>query len=423
MTPSAQEVAAAVSGPRVLHRLEVLAGFNATPGEGVTRIAFSDEEAAATECVAGWMREAGLTVTFDRFGSMFGSTDGNAPGARVSMAGSHLDTVPHGGTLDGALGVVAALEAVLAMQAMGVPLDPLEVVVWRCEEPVRFSQGKAGSLVFTGQVAPEDLRPIEDPPFDLEAALRRAPARPLRAARPIASCLELHIEQGRVLERAGEMIGVVTAIAAPIRLRVEFHGRADHSGATPMDERRDALCAAAELVLAVEQIGRQEAGHRTVATAANLTCRPGTLNVVPGEAVVSIDIRGIDRESMELAERGIIDAAGQIGERRGIDVRHAVLSRGEPTVFHPWVVDCLSETVRSLGLATRTMPSGAGHDVQCLAGQAAAGMLFIPSVGGLSHCPEEFSRPEDVVAGTRALAACWWAMHDETLEAKESRRP
>jgi hydantoinase/carbamoylase family amidase len=405
-------VAAHVDTRRILERLDALAEIGAIPGGGVTRVAFSEEERVATDLVATWMREGGLTVAFDGFGNMFGSTDANVPGARVSMAGSHLDTVRNGGRFDGALGVVAALEAVLAMTAAGRrPPLPLEVVVWRCEEPVRFAQGRAGSLVFSGQVRPTDLRPIEVPPLDLVAALALDGTRPQRAAdRSIATCLELHIEQGRRLERARRRIGVVTAVAAPIRLRATVRGSADHSGATPMAERRDALCAAAELVLDIERCALTESEHESVATAADLVCRPGVINVIPGEATLLIDVRGIDAASMQRLVDAIARAGRNLALPRGVEIEIETLSRGEPAHFSPFIVSALGETVRALGEEPLLLPSGAGHDVQCLAGMAATGMLFVPSVGGISHSPHELTRPDDVVAGTRALAACWWVV-------------
>jgi hydantoinase/carbamoylase family amidase len=403
-------IASRVDEARVLHRLDALAAIGAGPGGGVTRLAFSDEERRATDLVATWMREAGLTVAFDPFGTMFGSTDGNVPEAAVSMCGSHLDTVPNGGRFDGVLGVVAAIESVLAMTSAGhMPTLPLEVVVWRCEEPIRFSQGKVGSLLFSGQISPADLRPIEDPPLDLEAELGHDGARPQRAAgRRIMTALELHIEQGRRLERTGRQIGVVTAVAAPIRLRLTVRGSADHSGATPMSERRDALCAAADLVLAVERAAQDEAHHESVATSANLTCRPGAINVIPGEAVILVDVRGTDTASMDRLVQAIEASCAEVAARRGVEAHCERLSRGTPTRFNDEMVTRLADTVRTLGYEPMLLPSGAGHDVQCLAGLADVGMLFVPSVGGVSHAPEEFTEPSDVIAGTRALAACWW---------------
>jgi hydantoinase/carbamoylase family amidase len=411
VSPDARRaVAAAVQPERLLGRLAALAAIGGEPSGGVTRIAFSAEERAATGVVSGWLREAGLTVAFDDFGNLFASSDGNAPGAAPSLCGSHLDTVPSGGRFDGALGVVAAIEAVAAMRAAdALPARPLEVVVWRCEEPVRYAHGKVGSLLFSGQIARADLHPVQDPPLDLEAALRDDGERPRReVSRGVASCLELHIEQGRRLEDAGLQVGVVTAVAAPIRLRATVTGRADHSGATPMAGRRDALCAAAELVLAVEQAGRAEAGAESVATAADVDVSPGAMNVVPGAATLLIDIRGIDAPSMERVRAAISAAADEIAARRAVGIAVDLLSHGTPTRFDPAVVDALAGTAGHIGLQALRMPSGAGHDTQCLAAMAACGMLFVPSVAGVSHAPDELTRDADVVAGARALAAAWW---------------
>jgi hydantoinase/carbamoylase family amidase len=402
-------VAAAVRRDRVLGRLDELAAIGADPQGGTTRIAFSAEEDAAVTLVSGWARDAGLEPAFDEFGNMFASSDGNETDAVSSASGSHLDTVPNGGRFDGALGVVAAIEAVEAMRSAGVQAArPLEVVVWRCEEPVRFSQGKVGSLLFTGQLTLDELVPLGDPPFDVAAALAADDRQPRRdPSRRIASCLELHIEQGRRLERAHRSVGVVTAVAAPIRLKAVVEGHADHSGATPMDDRRDALCAAAELVLAVEAAARDEAAFDSVATSARVTCLPGAINVVPGRAEVLVDVRGVDVASMERVVEQIRLSAEAISARRGVRLALTTLSHGRPTLLSEPVVRMLADTVRQLGDEPLLLPSGAGHDAQCLAATADVGMLFVPSVGGLSHCPEELTRPDDVVAGVQALAAGW----------------
>ncbi len=402
-------VAAAVDGDRVLARLDELAAVGSDPLGGTTRIAFSTEDAAAVSLVGRWLREAGLTPAYDEYGNLFASTDENRPAAETSVSGSHLDTVPNGGRFDGALGVVAAIEAVEAMRAAGaLPERPLEVVVWRCEEPVRFSQGKVGSLLFSGQLTLDQLVPLGEPPFDLVSALAAEDLQPRReASRRVASCLELHIEQGRRLERAHRSVGVVTAVAAPIRLRIDVTGRADHSGATPMDDRRDALCAAAELVLAVEDAGRSEAATDSVATTARVTCMPGAINVVPGVAELLVDVRGVDLAGMERLVEHIVASGEAVGARRSVHVETTILSRGKPTVLDAAVVEALTETVQVLGHEPLLLPSGAGHDAQCLAESAEVGLLFVPSVGGLSHCPEELTHPNDIVAGARALAASW----------------
>jgi hydantoinase/carbamoylase family amidase len=404
---AAPRVADALDDERLLGRLRTLAEIGADPGGGVTRIAFSDEEERANDLVISWVEELGLTVAADGFGNLFASTDGNAEDGRPFLAGSHVDTVPHGGRLDGALGVVAAIEAIAAIQACdGLPAWPLELVVWRCEEPVRFAHGKVGSLLFTGLIGRDDLRPLSDD-VDLSRppASRSLPAR--RASRGIAGCLELHIEQGRRLERGGHRLGVVTAVASPIRLRARFEGRSDHSGATPMDDRRDAACAAAELTLAVERAGGEEACCETVATTTRITVSPGAMNVVPGGAELLIDVRGIDGESMRRLVERLRTEAGRIAGAREVAITIDTLSSAEPTRFDPGVIDALDRTVRELGETPVLMPSGAGHDAQCVASLAPAGMLFVPSVAGISHSPLEQTDDRDIVLGARALAAAW----------------
>jgi hydantoinase/carbamoylase family amidase len=396
----------------VLARLDELATFGGQADGGVTRLAFSEEEMAARDRVGDWMRSAGLDVRFDRFGNMFGSTDANQPGAHVSMSGSHIDTVPNGGRLDGALGVVAAVEAVDAMRRVGrLPPRPLEVVVWRCEEPVRFSQGKVGSLLFSGRLAPDDVRPLEKPPIDLNAMMMQESARPQRAeTRTVASVLELHIEQGSVLERAERQLGVVTAIAAPIRTRMTFLGRADHSGATPMAHRRDALCGAAQLILGVEAAALEEQAAASVATTSAVDCVPGAMNVVPGAVTLLVDLRGVEEASIVRLQDTIRARAEGIARDRSLDLEFETLSVGTPTRLRPEVVGCVERALRDLGYDPVLMPSGAGHDAQCLATSADVGMIFVPSIGGVSHSPEERTAPEDIVAGARALAAAWFAM-------------
>ena len=405
---AARRVAEALDGERLLARLSELAAIGADDTGGVTRIAFTELEARANALVIGWLRELELTVTTDVWGNLFASSDANDPDGAPWMAGSHLDTVPCGGRLDGALGVVAAVEAVAAMRgADALPAWPVEVVVWRCEEPVRFAHGKVGSLLFSGALSPERLTAVDDgsveafpPPVD-----EPLPAR--AAGRRVGGCLELHIEQGRRLERAGHRIGVVTAVASPIRLRATVSGRADHSGATPMDDRRDALTAAAELVLAVERAGQSEAACESVATTTQLTVSPGAMNVIPGGAAMLVDVRGINGPSMGRIVSEVRAAAARIAVERALAIDVVTLSSAEPTPFDPDVIGTLAETAAALDAEPLVMPSGAGHDAQCIAALAPAGMLFVPSVDGISHSPLERTDDADLILGARALAAAW----------------
>lgn len=404
---TASRVARAVDGERVLARLSELAQIGAGAAGGVTRIAFTELEVQANELVVSWLRELDLTVARDSFGNLFASTDGNAAAAEPWLAGSHIDTVPSGGKLDGALGVVAAVEAIAAMRATAALPTALEVVVWRCEEPVRFAHGKVGSLVFSGALGLDELTPLDSSGLDLTMAPTRAelPLRP--PSRGIGGCLELHIEQGRRLERGGYHLGVVTAVASPIRLRTIVAGRSDHSGATPMDDRRDALCAAAELTLAIEGVARRESEFETVATTAQITVVPGAMNVVPGQAELLIDIRGIDADSMERVVAEVEAQSNRIAITRDVTIETQVLSHAKPTRFDPDVIAALADAVEAIGQKPLLLPSGAGHDAQCMAPLAPCGMLFVPSIGGVSHSPLEHTADGDLILGARALAGAW----------------
>jgi hydantoinase/carbamoylase family amidase len=356
------------------------------------------------------MREARLTVARDAIGNLFGSTDENQPGVSPLAAGSHIDTVPDGGRYDGRLGVVGAIEAIEALRAAGVtPARPLEVIVWRCEEPSRFPAGRIGSQVFGGDLAIEELLP-QGESFGLAARLAAEAVVevPERAnGRPLASYLELHIEQGKRLEDAGVQIGVVTAIAAATRVRIDIVGAADHSGATPMGLRHDALCAAAELVLATERAGFARAGEHIVATAVRIAAEPGALNVVPGRVELWLDVRGIEALPIVQTIDQIRADAGQIAAARGVTIALQETAAGTPVRFAPETIAGIDATARALGYTTVQMPSGAGHDAQTVAPLAPAGMIFVPSVAGISHAPTEFTPPEAIERGVRTLAAEW----------------
>jgi len=402
-------LASKVNIDRVQERISLLAEQARDPRGGVTRLAFSTEEARAMETVAGWMEEAGLTVAHDGLGSMFGSTDGNRQDTVVVMAGSHLDTVPNGGPLDGVLGVVGAIEGVEAVRAADIPLArPMEVVVWRCEEAARFGQGRLGSLYFTGELSLDTIRSWERSDLPLSRLLEQVAQRPQRASgRALGGYLELHIEQGRRLEDGGKTIGAVTAIPGATRWRIEIVGRADHSGAAPMGMRRDALAAAAELVLAVEQAGMAECAEESVATAVAIRAMPGAWNVVPGRVELQTDIRGIDQVSIDRALAFVREAARAISTRRGVEIRFEDVTRGKPVQLDESLVGLVEATARALGYPVARIPSGAGHDAQTIAAHAPAGMVFVPSVGGISHSPEEATSPADILAGVRVLTCAW----------------
>ncbi len=405
-------VSSKVQIERVIGRISLLADKARDTAGGVSRLAFSSAEAEGLALVARWMEEAGLTVAYDALGNMFGSTDGNSSGVRVLMAGSHLDSVPNGGAYDGVLGVIGAIEAVEAARAAGVKSAvPMEVVVWRCEEAALFGQGRLGSLFLAGELSLNTVRQWEKADLPLDRYLQDAARLPQRAGdRSIGGYLELHIEQGRRLEASNTTIGAVTAIPGATRWRIGISGRADHSGATPMGMRRDALAAAAELILAVERAGMAERTRETVATAAAVRALPGAWNVIPGQVELLTDIRGIEQESIDRALEFVREAARGIASQREVEISFEDVTRGKPVLLNEAMVSRVESAARALNMSVVRMPSGAGHDAQTIAPLAPTGMVFVPSIGGVSHSPQEFTRPEDILAGVQVLAGTWAAL-------------
>ncbi len=399
-------LAQAVNAERLLDRIETLAQISAG-GPGVTRAGYSPEERAAVEQVVAWGREVGLDVAWDEFANCFLHLPGEDVAAPVAMAGSHLDTVPQGGCFDGPLGVLSALETLTVLAEAGRrPRRGMELAIWACEESVRFVQGRVGSQLFAGRLRPVDLIP-NDPGFDVAAWIGEAAPRPRRPHRPIASYFELHIEQGRRLENEGVPIGVVTGIAGSSRVLVEVQGRADHSGATPMPLRADALCGAAEIVLEVERLGRAESPRTTVATVGRLDVQPNAVNVVPGSVRFICDVRSLDATSVDGVVAAIQAHASGVAARRSLRIGAERRSRTEPVVFPEPLVALIEGAARALDYPSIRLPSGAGHDGQSLWPEVPIAMVFVPSRDGQSHAPTEFTAPEACAAGARVLALAW----------------
>ena len=403
---TALALARAVDGERVLARLRELATLNAG-APGVSRFGYTDLERAAMARVQGWAEAAGATASWDEWGNLFLLRPGAEPDLPVALAGSHLDSVPHGGIYDGPLGVIGALEALaVAHEAGHRPRRGMELVAWTCEEPVRFAQGRVGSQLHGGRVRPADLV-VADAGFDITAWTGANAPEPRRPARQLHGYLELHIEQGRTLEDANADVGIVTGIAGSHRLVVEIAGRADHSGATPMGLRHDALCAAAELILHLETAGRAEAGNTTVATIGRLEVEPNAVNVVPGTVRLLPDIRSLDRASSARVVAGLHVAAAEVAARRGVEIRVTERGGGQPTPFSAAMIDLVEGATRDLGINALRLPSGAGHDGQSIAHLAPLGMVFVPSQGGISHAPDEFTSDRHCLLGAQTLALAW----------------
>jgi N-carbamoyl-L-amino-acid hydrolase len=395
-----------VDGHRLLARLARLAEITATPGDGVTRLAYSPEDVAARELIAGWMREAGLTTEVDAAGNLIGRRPGTAGLRGVLATGSHQDTVVAAGPLDGAYGVVAAVEVADALRDNALRHD-LAVIAFSNEEGARGTPGMVGSLAITGQLTAAQLADADDedvPLADRITAGGGDPARIGTAAWPagsLAGFVELHIEQGPVLDAADVPIGVVSGITGRATVDVLITGVANHAGSTPMAARRDAAIAAARIVLAVAELAGP--GGVRVATAGALRVSPGVRNVVPGSATVGIDIRDLDDALVVGAVARLRASAAVIAAQTDTEI--AVLPRSSvPAVpADPRLAACVRAGADGLGLAHLELPSGAGHDAQVMATIGPMAMVFTPSIAGISHASGESTAPHHLVAGADVL--------------------
>lgn len=378
--------------------------------KGYARLAYSLEESKAHEWLALRIREAGMELEVDEVGNTYGVI-GPDSGAEM-WVGSHLDTVPGGGNFDGVVGTLAGLEIgrVLAESDLDLP-QPYRCVCFRCEEGSRFMSATAGSAMITGKLVRKDLKKLVDEDgVAMDEAMEKAGFDPSRIARArlrpgrVAAFLETHIEQGRVLAERKKRIGVVTGIAAPARFSVRIIGRRDHSGATPMELRRDAVDGAAEMITARENILLDSAknGRRTVGTIGDISVPSGSVNVVAGEVEMLLDLRDVILSQRDEAEKAIIEAWRKIAARRGLEIKLEEKSRGVPVVLDQEMVAMGESACRALKLPYMTLPSGAGHDAMNMAlFGVPTGMVFIPCKEGVSHAAEEFSKLDDIVAGVR----------------------
>jgi hydantoinase/carbamoylase family amidase len=397
---------------RLEQTIAELAGFNDDPAAGgITREVYTPTYRAALDRVVAWMEEAGLATRLDAVGNLFGRWAGAEPDAPVVLTGSHVDTTLNAGRYDGVLGVLGAIEAVHALRRRGfAPRRSIEVVAWAGEEP-RFGTGCVGSRAAAGRLARADLDRLRDRDgVSMAEALARAGFDPDRVAEAaidpatVHALVELHIEQGIVLEQHGESIGVVTAIAAPHDVRITLRGAATHAGATPMGLRRDALAGAAEVMGELERIARASPSGTTVGTVGVIRARPGAINVVPGEVELDVDVRDSDLAAREGVVAALLDATRDIAARRGLEVGVTPIVEDVPVACDPRVVEAADAAARDLGLPYRRMTSGAYHDAMIMGARVPIGMIFVPSAGGVSHHPDEYTAPADLDHGVAVLA-------------------
>jgi hydantoinase/carbamoylase family amidase len=395
------DVAAEVSLDRIQRRLDAIWEIGRTDDGGVTRLAYSDEETAAIEYVLGELDDR-FTVRTDSIGNVFADTDPDAD--RAVYLGSHLDSVFNGGRLDGALGVVMALEAIEVALAVGDPPVSPTLAILRAEESTRFGQWAIGSRGALGQLTVEDFSATDQSSVPLWQAMQDQNLRPRDLDRPtidldrVACFFETHIEQGRVLDEHDEHVGVVTSIRAPVRYRVTVEGDSDHSGATPMGMRRDAIAGAAEMITTVERVGdtAAESGD-LVATVGDVTADGGAINKVCGRVTFPIDVRSTDRSHRDGVEATLLDRLEGVADRRDLDVDLSLVDRSDPVELDSATTGTLASVADDLAVPYRRLPSGGGHDAMNFQHRGIpTGMLFVPSIDGISHNPNE-ATPDDAI--------------------------
>jgi N-carbamoyl-L-amino-acid hydrolase len=412
--------ALAVNGTRLNGDLTALAAFGRNPQGGVTRLAYTQADLDARRYVTDRMREAGLAVRTDRAGNLFGRRAGTDAAARPIVFGSHVDSVPEGGNYDGNVGVIGAVEVVRTLNEQRVTTrHPLDVVVWQNEEG-----GTWGSNMATAaRITAEELALTARSGVTLRDGVRLLGGDPDRLEetrlRPgsVHGYLELHIEQGGTLHAAGLPIGVVEGIVALHQWEVTIEGFANHAGTTPMDQRRDAMLAAARFTELVNRTVRGEAG-RQVGTVGRMQAYPGAPNVIPGKVVCTLELRDLDQSKVVRLYEAIRAGAQAIAADTGTTFAYSPLTVHDPALCDPRVRALIGDSAAARGLATRSLPSGAGHDAQNMARVCPMGMIFIPSVDGISHSPREYSTPEAITTGANVLLEAVLRMDAAPLETK-----
>lgn len=396
---------------RIRRHIETLAAFTTTPGAGSTRLSYTPEYRQACEYVGSRARDLGLNVRFDAVGNLRARLSGGNPGAPAVMVGSHLDTVLHGGDFDGILGVVCGLETLETLVEHGVrPVHPIELIVFVEEEGTTFRCPLAGSKAITGFFGVDDLRTLKNEQgeslYDTARAFGldpdRLPHDQIRSG-DVRAMLELHIEQGAVLESEGLPVGIVQSIAGSDNYRIRLGGRANHAGTTPMNLRYDALAAAAEMITAVERIALEPERPDTVATVGRIHCVPNAVNVIPGQVEFSVDVRDVEQARIDSAAAAISAAVTRIAERRRLTSTIDLTGQSAPQPMAPALVERLAALAERMDIAHHLMNSGALHDAAMMTRVADTGMIFVPSIDGRSHTPAEKTDFGDIEVGANLL--------------------
>ncbi len=401
-----------IDAKRFERNFNAISEFGALKGGGLTRLAFSKEDLEARKFLINLIEKNGFKLKIDNVGNIYAIYDeGCEADAKPVCVGSHIDSVPNGGFYDGTLGVMAGLEALTAIKEAGIKLKrPLWLINFSCEESSRFKTATIGSKIISGKLGLQRLHELKDEDgISLFEAMSAAGFKPQNLDEAILkenslhAYLELHIEQGPVLERSAISVGVVSGIAAPIRFEITIHGKADHSGATPMNMRSDALLAASHIIIAANKFAKNK--KTAVATVGYVHAKPGVLNVVPGEARLGVDLRDIDKASLNELNLDIRNfVAWLLSYDLNFSYEIRELSSDEPVKLSEHAINLLEDEAKKLGIKTLTLPSGAGHDAMNLTKLAkSVGMLFIPCVDGISHNTKEAINFDDAVFATKIL--------------------
>jgi ureidoglycolate amidohydrolase len=401
----------AVEIERLSGELRRLSEFSDAAAPAVTRVLFTAPDLAARQYLTGLFGDAGLTVRTDSIGNIFGRFEGADPALPAVATGSHTDAIPFSGMYDGTVGVLGGLEAIRALQSAGVKTRrSIELVMLTSEEPTRFAYGCLGSRLLGGQLDPEKAGKLTDEQGNELEAVRTAAGctgsladvRLLRGH--YARWVELHIEQGPLLEQAGTPIGAVTAISAPAALRVRYQGPGGHAGGVYMPDRHDPLLAAAKLSLEVEAAALELGGEQTVGTVGVLDVHPRAVNSIPRDVMIEIDVRDIDGPRRDRVLERIRAAAPRLAEERGVTFTVDEINADPPVVCDEAIVTAIEAAAADAGLSCQRMTSRAYHDTTFMSLVAPVGMIFIPCRDGISHRPEEYASPEAIRAGVEVLA-------------------
>ena len=393
-----------VNGARIVAHLNALSEFGKNPQGGVSRLAYSEADLRGRQYVMGLMREAKLEVSIDSAGNIIGRRWGGEPGLATLLIGSHIDSVPEGGNYDGDVGSLGAIEVAQTLAENDLTLrHPLQVIIFQNEEG-----GTIGSHAIGGELSEKQLNLVTNSGKRIRDGIRIIGGDPdkLGTARrgrgDVAAYLELHIEQGGILYSEKIDIGVVEGIVGIKQWEVTVEGFANHAGTTPMNQRRDAMLAAARFIDAVNRVVMSVPG-RQVGTVGKLQAQPGAYNVIPGRVVLGLELRDLDEKKIDQLFEKISAETGQIARATGTTFGFAQTNSITPAPTDERLRRIIGETAKELGFTTKVMPSGAGHDAQEIARIAPVGMIFIPSVDGISHSPREYSRPDDIGNGAAVL--------------------